>query len=72
MLTVIYFLHHLRNVLFKDLEDQLGISGMNTYPRFSYHFPNVKVGHHLDEDKGVKIQFNLLDTTPTIHIRHKP
>jgi len=58
--------------LFKDIEDQLGISGMNTYPRFSYHFPNIKVGHHLDEDKGVKIQFNLLDTTPTIHIKHKP
>jgi len=58
--------------LFKDIENELGIYGMNNYPRFSYQFQNTRVEQHLDEDFGVKIQFNLLETIPIIHIKNKP
>ena len=56
----------------KSLEMDLGIYGMNNFPRFSYQFPNTKLKHHLDEDNMVSINLNLLDTIPTIHIEHKP
>ena len=56
----------------KSVEMDLGIYGMNNFPRFSYQFPNTKLKHHLDEDNMVSINLNLLDTIPTIHIEHKP
>ena len=58
--------------LLKDIEHDLNIYGMNNYPRFSYQFPNTTLLHHKDEDNMVSININLLDTTPTIHIEHKP
>lgn len=63
--------HELKKDLF-ELENELGIYGMNNYPRFSYQFPNTKLGHHKDEDNMVSININLLDTTPIIHLEHKP
>lgn len=55
-----------------EVEAELGIYGMNNFPRFSYQFPNTKLGHHKDEDEMVSININLLDTTPIIHVEHKP
>ena len=57
---------------FYEIENELGIYGMNNFPRFSYQFPNTKLGHHKDEDEMVSININLLDTTPIIHVEHKP
>ena len=58
--------------LLADVERDLNIFGMNNFPRFSYQFPNTKLSHHKDEDNMVSININLLDTTPIIHIEHKP
>ncbi len=58
--------------LIEPVERDLNIHGMNNFPRFSYQFPNTRLGHHKDEDKMVSININLLDTTPIIHIEHVP
>lgn len=63
--------HPLKPSLY-DIENELGIYGMNNFPRFSYQFPNTKLGHHFDEDEMVSININLLDTVPIIHLEHKP
>ena len=55
-----------------EVENELGILGMNNFPRFSYQFPNTKLGHHKDEDEMVSININLFDTIPIIHVEHKP
>ena len=64
--------NHKLKPLFKDLEEHLGIYGMNNFPRFSYQFPSSYLEPHLDEDNMVAININLLDSTPIIHIRGKP
>jgi len=58
--------------LLEDVERDLNIHGMNNFPRFSYQFPNTRLGHHRDEDNMVSINNNLLDTTPIIHIDYEP
>ena len=58
--------------LLEDVERDLNIHGMNNFPRFSYQFPNTRLGQHRDEDNMVSININLLDTTPTIHIENEP
>tara|TARA_A100001388_G_scaffold74281_1_gene52696 strand:+ start:871 stop:1380 length:510 start_codon:yes stop_codon:yes gene_type:complete len=63
--------HELKSDLY-EVENELGIYGMNNFPRFSYQFPNTKLGHHKDEDEMVSININLLNTTPIIHLEHKP
>ncbi len=63
--------HPLKKSL-KEIENDLNIYGLNNFPRFSYQFPNTVLGHHTDEDKLVSINLNLLDTTPVIHLEHKP
>ena len=62
---------HLRPLI-EPVERALNIHGMNNFPRFSYQFPNSCLEHHVDEDSMVSININLLDTTPTIHLEHKP
>ena len=56
----------------RPVEEDLGIWGMDSFPRFSYQFPNTVLPHHLDEDQMVAININLMDTTPIIHIEHEP
>ena len=63
--------HPLKPIV-QDVERDLNIYGMNNYPRFSYQFPNTRLSHHMDEDQMVSININLLDTTPIIHLEHKP
>ena len=63
--------HELKDDLY-EVENELGIYGMNNFPRFSYQFPNTRLGHHKDEDEMVSININLLNTTPIIHIENQP
>ena len=63
--------HELKDDLY-EVENELGIHGMNNFPRFSYQFPNTRLGHHKDEDEMVSININLLNTTPIIHIENQP
>jgi hypothetical protein len=63
--------HKLKPVI-QEVESDLNILGLNNFPRFSYQFPNSKLPHHKDEDDIVSININLFETTPTIHIEHKP
>ena len=58
--------------LIELVERDLNIHGMNNFPRFSYQFPNSRLVHHVDEDNMMSININLFDTTPIIHIEHKP
>ena len=64
--------NHEMKPLFESVERHLNIFGMNNFPRFSYQFPNTRLSHHMDEDQMVSININLLDTTPIIHLEHKP
>ena len=63
--------HPLKTIV-QDVERDLNIFGMNNFPRFSYQFPNTRLSHHMDEDQMVSININLLNTTPIIHLEHKP
>jgi len=57
----------------QDVEMDLGIYGMNNFPRFSHQFANSRLEPHVDEDKMVTILINLMEKTePTIHIESKP
>ena len=64
--------NHKLKPCFKELEMELNIYGLDNFPRFTYQFPNTVLEHHLDEDNMVSINLNLLETTPVIHIEHKP
>lgn len=55
----------------REVEQDLNIEGMNNFPRFSYQFPNTRLKPHLDEDKMVSININLMDTTPMIYIENQ-
>ena len=63
--------HPLKPML-SEVEHDLNIVSMNNYPRFSYQFPNTRLGHHQDEDNMVSININLFDTIPIIHIENEP
>lgn len=54
------------------VERDLNIVGMNNYPRFSYQLANTRLRPHIDEDKIVAININLMDSAPTIHLLGEP
>ena len=59
--------------LVEDVEKDLNILGLNTFPRFSYQFPHTTLQAHYDEDNMTGINLNLLeDSKPTIHLEGKP
>ena len=51
---------------------QLGIENLNIYPRFSFQFPNSQLGQHIDKDRIVAINLNLLDEEHDIIIEDTP
>jgi|TARA_B110000902_G_C14280391_1_gene576566 hypothetical protein len=57
--------------LTKEVEQDLGIWGMETYPRFAYLFSNNNVPPHVDEDDMTCIQINLFDINPIIVVEDK-
>ena len=56
----------------EEIIDDLGLSDMNIKPRFRYQFPNCTISPHLDEDKMVKINCNLMPENPIIDLDGKP
>ena len=58
--------------MIREVEHDLNIAHMNNYPRFSYQFPNTKLGQHRDEDNIVSININLFETIPIIHVENHP
>lgn len=55
-----------------EIAKDLNIHGMDNYPRLNYTYPNRYLPHHVDPDNMIAININLMETTPTIHIEHKP
>ncbi len=58
--------------LLRDVERDLNIEGLDNFPRFSYQFPNTRLSEHVDEDKIIGININLMEKNPTIHIEGRP
>jgi hypothetical protein len=51
----------------------LGLNGLNVLPRFSFQSKNTRLPPHIDIDRIVGVNINLMDEqTPSIHIRGKP
>lgn len=49
----------------------LGIEDLVTKPRFSYQFPNSTLPSHIDQDRIIGININLMPTSPVIIINNK-
>ena len=49
----------------------LGIEDLYTKPRFSYQFPNSTLPEHIDQDRIVGINLNLMPNSPSINIENK-
>ena len=56
----------------KKIIDELGISEFNVSPRFSFQEKNTRLPLHIDIDRIVGINLNLMDQPATIHIEGKP
>lgn len=53
--------------------EELGLEGMNILPRFSYQFANTRLPEHIDIDKIIGINFNLMgEYVPVIHMKGIP
>ena len=56
----------------KELTDpvisQLNLQGLNVLPRFSYQLRNTRLDPHIDIDRIVGINLNLMEQIPTIHL----
>ena len=55
----------------KPITYDLGIENLNIKPRFSYQLPNTSLKSHIDEDRIVAINLNLLDEKPEIILENK-
>lgn len=58
--------------LVTDIIDDLGISNFNVSPRFSFQQKNTRLPLHIDIDRIVGINLNLLSEPAVIHIEGKP
>lgn len=56
----------------KKIIDELGISEFNVSPRFSFQEKNTRLPLHIDIDRIVGINLNLMDEPAIIHITGKP
>lgn len=51
----------------------LGLTGLNILPRYSFQYKNTRLYEHIDIDRIVGININLMDDhVATIHINHVP
>ena len=55
----------------KSITYDLGIENLNIKPRFSYQLPNTNLMSHIDKDRIVGINFNLLEEEPEIIVEGK-
>lgn len=60
------------NLFTAKLIDDLNLNGLNILPRFSYQLPFTRLYRHIDIDRIVGINFNLMDDIATIHINNVP
>ena len=63
----VFNIEHLVMPITKDL----GIEDLYTKPRFSYQFPNSILPEHIDQDRIVGINLNLMPNSPIITIDNK-
>lgn len=54
------------------LMEDFGISDLDVWPRFSYQTKNTRLPTHIDEQRCVAININLMDHPVTIHINEEP
>lgn len=52
--------------------EDLNLTGLNILPRFSYQLKNTRLSPHIDIDRIVGININLIDIPTTIHMYGKP
>lgn len=57
--------------LVMPITKDLGIEDLYTKPRFSYQFPNSTLPEHIDQDRIVGINLNLMPNAPSITIDNK-
>jgi hypothetical protein len=60
-----------KEVTAKIIKD-LNLEGLNIIPRFSYQLKNTRLVPHIDIDRIVGINLNLMEQRPTIHINGFP
>lgn len=58
--------------LTKEIIVDLNLGGLQVLPRFSYQLKNTRLGPHIDIDRIVGINLNLMDQPLVIHINGKP
>lgn len=51
---------------------EMNLEGLNIFPRFSYQEKNTLLPKHIDKDRIVGININLLQEPVTIHMDDKP
>ena len=54
------------------LVKQLNLQGLDVLPRFSYQLKNTRLDPHIDIDRIVGINLNLMEQIPTIHLNGIP
>lgn len=58
--------------LTKNIISDLNLQGLNIIPRFSYQLKNTRLPPHIDLDKIVGININLMDVAAVIHVQGMP
>ena len=52
--------------------DDLNLFDLNVIPRFSFQYKNTRLFTHIDIDRIIGINLNLMEEPATIHINNKP
>lgn len=52
--------------------EELGLSGMNLMPRLSFQYRNTILGDHIDIDRMIAVNLNLMDEPAVIHLNDVP
>ena len=65
-----YKIFNIENLVMPITKD-LGIDDLYTRPRFSYQFPNSTLPKHIDQDRIIGLNINLMPNSPNITIDNK-
>ena len=65
-----YKIFNIENLVMPITKD-LGIEDLYTRPRFSYQFPNSTLPEHIDQERIVGLNLNLMPNAPSIIIDNK-
>jgi hypothetical protein len=58
--------------LVKEVIEDLNLANMNINPRYSFQQKNTRLPPHIDIDRIVGININLLEKPAVIHVNYKP